>query len=190
MSPKQDVPLGAGDALRQPFAECPRLLHRPREEEEGRAGERRAKGGTRAPAPARRQGGHRDGDGTGHGKGWPCCGGGGGSLSRQQGQRVGVVPAPDKPQKRGFGPKAGRQSGEGEAPLARPFLLGVNKTGSPRTAPLGAPVPNSSLPQELGAGVPGGQTEGELWKAQAGGAGAGRGWTWLDLGRMSQDVGS
>lgn len=69
LSPKQDVPLGAGDALRQPFAECPRLLHRPREEEEGCAGERRAKGGTRAPAPARRQGGHRDGDRMGHGFG-------------------------------------------------------------------------------------------------------------------------
>ena len=54
LSPKQDVPLGAGDALRQPFAECPRLLHRPREEEEGRApgsvAPRAAQGRRRRPA--------------------------------------------------------------------------------------------------------------------------------------------
>lgn len=67
LSPKQDVPLGVGDALRQPFAECPRLLHRPREEEEGRealgsAAPRAAQG--RRCRPAGREGA---GDGMGCG---------------------------------------------------------------------------------------------------------------------------
>lgn len=64
LSPKQDVPLGAGDALRQPFAECPRLLHRPREEEEGRALGSVAPRAAQGRRPAGREGA---GDGTGCG---------------------------------------------------------------------------------------------------------------------------
>lgn len=65
LSPKQDVPLGAGDALRQPFAELSPIASSPKGGG-GRpgAGERRTKGGTRAPAPARRQGGRRGRDGV------------------------------------------------------------------------------------------------------------------------------
>lgn len=108
MSPKQDVPLGAGDALRQPFAECPRLLHHPREEEEegqalGSAAPRAAQGRRRRPA-----GREGAGDGMGCGGVVRCGDGGDNPLVLTPADRRGrFVPTSGKPQKRGFSPKSG-----------------------------------------------------------------------------------
>ena len=113
VSPKQDVPLG--DALRQPFAERPRLLHRPGEEEEGCAGERPP----RAAQGRRRRPAGREGSRVGWGWGglWGCC----------HASEVGTVAVVGKPRKRSFRSQRWEEGVETRG-RRNPFLVELHLT--------------------------------------------------------------